>query len=54
MVIVLELRHWEQVVPVVLPFVHKYSKELVKLLIDPFHLAVRLWMPGHRGCDLDP
>ena len=40
MVVVLELRHGEEVVPVVLPFVHKEPEVLIQLLID-IPLSVR-------------
>ena len=53
MVVVLKLSHGEQVVPVILPFVHENLKELVKLLVDTFCLSIRLRVPGRRGHRLD-
>ena len=48
-VVVLELYHWEKVIPVILSFVYEDTKVLVQLLVDIFHLSIHLWMPGGRG-----
>ena len=41
-VIVLELRHRKEFIPVILPFVYKDSEILLQLLVDAFCLPVRL------------
>ena len=44
-IVMLEFGHREEVGPVILAFIDKYSEELVEFLIDPFSLAIRLWVP---------
>jgi hypothetical protein len=53
MVIVLELRHWKEFIPVILSFIYKDSEILLQLLVDVFRLSVRLWVvsSGCRQCD---
>jgi hypothetical protein len=41
-IVVGEFAEGEELVPVVLPFVHKEAKELFELLVNAFGLAVRL------------
>jgi len=49
MVVVLELHYWEEVVPVILLFVHKDTEVLVQLLVDMLCLSVCLRVPSSRG-----
>ena len=42
MVVELELREWEEVEPVVLPFINEESEELFQFLVDTFRLSVGL------------
>jgi len=46
MVVVLELRNRQEVIPVVLSFVDEYAEELVELLVDAFCLSVHLGVPS--------
>jgi len=50
MIVVLELRHGQQIVPIILPLVHEEPEVLVQLLVDMLHLSVSLGMPGCRRC----
>ena len=43
-VIVLELRKWQQFIPVILLLIDKELEVLLQLLIDPFRLTVSLWV----------
>src|SRR3981189_3844940 len=52
MIIVLEFAESEKLLPVVLSLVHKKSEELLQLLVNPFGLAIRLWVICGRGCQL--
>ena len=45
MVVVLELHYGEEVVPVILPFVHKEPEVLILLLIDALRLSIGLRVP---------
>jgi len=48
MIVVLELRHGQQVIPIILPLVHEEPEVLVQLLIDTLRLFVSLGVPGCR------
>src|SRR3979490_3034898 len=52
MIIVLEFAESEELLPIVLPLVHEESKELLQLLVNPFGLAICLWVICGRGCQL--
>ena len=52
-VIVLELRKWQQFIPVILSLIDKDSEVLLQLLINPFRLAVSLWAVSCSCCKLD-
>jgi hypothetical protein len=54
MVVVLELHQWKEVMPVILLLIDKEVEILVKLLVDTFHLSIRLRMPCSTQCKLDP
>jgi hypothetical protein len=48
MVIVLELRHRQEVCPVVLPFTSEQPEVLLEFLIYPFRLTIRLQVVGYQ------
>lgn len=54
MVVVLELRHREEVVPIVLSLIDKNPQVLVKFLIYMFGLPISLRVPCCGGSALDP
>ncbi len=39
--------------PVVLSLVDEYPEILIQLLVYPFSLSIRLWMPSRQSCELD-
>ena len=43
-VVVREFAQGEEFIPVILSLVHEEAEELFELLVDPFGLAVRLWV----------
>ena len=51
MVVILELSHGQEIIPIILPFIHKEAKALLQFLVDLFGLAIRLWVIGSRGCN---
>ena len=53
MVIVLELRHWKEFIPVILTLIYKDSEILLQLLVDMLCLSVCLWVVScsRRQCD---
>ena len=46
MIVVLKFSKWQQIMPVILPFIDKHPEVLVQFLIDPFCLAVGLGVPS--------
>ena len=46
-VIVLELRHWKELIPIVLTLIHKDSEIPLQLLVDALHLSIRLWVVSY-------
>ena len=53
MVVILELSHGKEIIPIILPFIHKEMKVLLQLLVDTFSLAICLGVIGSRGCDVN-
>jgi hypothetical protein len=53
MIVVLELGHRQEIIPVILSLIDEDAKILLQLLIDSFGLPIRLRMIGRRGCDSD-
>ena len=53
MIVVAELSEGEELVPVILPLICEESKVLLQLLIDAFHLPIRLGMVGSRTRHLE-
>jgi hypothetical protein len=54
-VIVLELHHQKELIPVILMLIYKVSEILLQLLVDTLHLSVCLWVVNcsHRHCDTE-
>ena len=52
-VVVRELAQGEEFVPVILSLVHEEAEELFELLVDPFGLAVCLWVVCGRRRELN-
>ena len=52
-VVVREFAEGEELVPVILSLVHEEAEELFELLVDPFGLAVRLWVVCSGRCELN-
>ena len=52
-VIVLELRHWKELIPVILTLIYKDSEVLLQLLVDALCLSICLWVVSSscRQCD---
>jgi len=48
MIVVLELCHGQQVIPIILLLVHKEPEVLVQLLVDTLRLPIGLGVPGYR------
>ena len=46
MIVVLEFAESEELLPIILPLIHEESEELLQLLVNPFGLAVCLWVIG--------
>jgi hypothetical protein len=44
MVVVLEFRHGQKFIPVILAFIDKDPKVLFQFLVDTFRLSIRLWV----------
>jgi hypothetical protein len=44
MIVVLELGHRQEIVPVILSLVEEDAKILLQLLVDSFGLPIRLWV----------
>ena len=53
MVIILELREREEVIPVVLPLINKETEELLQFLINSFRLSVSLGVVCSSSCQLN-
>ena len=53
MVVGLELRKWQQFVPVILSLIDKELEVFLQFLIDPFHLAISLWVVSCSHHKLD-
>ena len=53
MVIVLEFREREEVIPIVLSLINKEAEKLLQLLVDPFRLSISLGVIRGSGCQLD-
>src|SRR5688572_15412258 len=53
MIVVLEFRQWEKVIPIILPLIYEKPQVLFQFLIDPFRLSVSLWMVGSSCRQLD-
>ena len=51
MVVVLELGHGQEVIPVILSLIDEEAKVLLQLLVGSLSLSVRLWVVGSGGCD---
>ena len=51
MVVILELSHGKEIIPIILPFIHEEAKVLLQFLVDMFSLAIHLGVIGSRGCD---
>ena len=49
MVVILELSHGKEIIPIILPFIHKEAKVLLQLLVDMFGLTICLWVIDSRG-----
>jgi hypothetical protein len=52
-IVVLELRNRKETVPVVLPLINKETEELFQFLVNPFRLAICLWMVSCGGAHFD-
>ena len=52
MIVVLELCHGQQIVPIVLPLIDKELQVLIQFLVDVLHLSISLWMPSSEGSQL--
>ena len=50
MVIILELREREEIIPVVLPLINKEVEELLQFLINLFRLSISLGVVCGSGC----
>ena len=50
MIVVLEFREQEQVIPVILPLICEEAKILLKLLVDLFCLSISLQVVCHSSC----
>ena len=53
MVVILELSHGKEIIPIILPFIHEEVKVLLQLLVDTFGLAIRLGVIGSGGCNVN-
>jgi len=53
LVVVLELREWQEPHPIVSSLVGEESEILFQFLVDPFRLAISLWVVGGGGCQLN-
>ena len=51
MVVVLELSHGKEIIPIILSFIHEEVKVLLQFLVDLFGLTIHLWVIGSRGCN---
>ena len=51
MVVILELSHGKEIIPIILSFIHKEVKVLLQFLVDSFSLTIHLGVIGSRGCD---
>jgi hypothetical protein len=49
MIVILELRHWQELVPVILPFIDENPEVLFQFLVNPFCLSICLRVIG-SGC----
>ena len=53
MIIILELREREEVIPVVLPLINKETEELLQFLINLFRLSISLGVVRGSSCQLN-
>jgi hypothetical protein len=53
MVVVLELGHRQEIIPVILSLVDEDAKILLQLLVDSFGLPIRLRVVCSRSCNSD-
>ena len=53
MIIILELRKREEVIPVVLPLINKEMEELLQFLINSFCLSISLGVVHGSSCQLN-
>ena len=53
MIIILELREREEVIPVVLPLINKETEELLQFLINSFRLSISLGVVRSSSCQLN-
>ena len=53
MVVVLELGHRKEFVPIVLPFTYEQAQVLFQLLVYSFGLSIRLRVVGRGGRESD-
>ena len=53
MVVVLELSHEKEIIPIILSFIHEEVKVLLQFLVDSFGLTIHLGVIGSRGCDVN-
>ena len=53
MVVILELSHQKEIIPIILPFIHEEVKVLLQLLVDMFSLDIHLGVIGSRGRDVN-
>ena len=53
LVVVLELRGWQEPHPIILSLVGEESEILFQFLVDPFCLSISLWVVGGGGCQIN-
>ena len=53
MVIILELREREEIIPVILPLINKEMEEFLQFLINPFRLSISLGVVCGSSCQLN-